>query len=100
MCWIKIWDIDQSLRFSGSGYLLTMVKTNSCDMQAVQNLVVSYVPGSQLKSDGGNELSFVLPLESSSSFEGLFSSLEMSSETLGISGFGVSQITLEDVFLR
>ena len=46
------------------------------------------------------ELSYVLPREESSKFESLFSYLEKHKHDLGISSYGASVTTLEEVFLK
>lgn len=48
----------------------------------------------------GAELTFILPSESTSKFEQLFSELESRREELGINSFGVSVTTMEEVFLK
>ncbi len=46
------------------------------------------------------ELSYVLPSEYAKKFEGLFTELEDNKTTLGISSYGASVTTLEEVFLK
>lgn len=53
-----------------------------------------------MESDLGAELSYILPREDSAKFENLFEELERSKERLGISSFGASVTTMEEVFLR
>ena len=48
----------------------------------------------------GLELSFVLPSESSSRFEGLFTEIEQRRNDLGISSYGASVTTMEEVFIK
>ena len=50
--------------------------------------------------DIGLELSYILPSEESKNFETLFSYLEENKNELGISSYGASVTTLEEVFLR
>jgi len=59
-----------------------------------------HIPQVQLESNVGAELSFVLPKEESAKFEQLFANLEQDQDSLGISSFGVSVTTLEEVFLK
>jgi ATP-binding cassette subfamily A (ABC1) protein 3 len=58
------------------------------------------VPETQLESNVGAELSFILPKEKSSQFELLFRDLEDNRKELGIDSFGASVTTLEEVFLK
>ena len=88
------------LLFSGAGYRLTMVKTQNCNVQAVQELVISHVPEAHLDSNNGDELAFVLPSNASAFFQGLFSDLEKRNTALGIASFGASVTTMEEVFLK
>ena len=60
----------------GVGYHLTLVKRESCDEDAISNLVKSHVPKAEIISAVGTEIQFVLTSESSQNFEALFSELE------------------------
>jgi ABC-type sugar transport system ATPase subunit len=84
----------------GVGYHMTLVKSPSCDTSAVERLIVSSVPGSKLVGEASAELSFILPREQSSVFPQLFTSLETHRANLGISNYGVSVTTMEEVFLK
>ena len=79
---------------------MIMVKEPSCDVSRVQQIITKHVPNAKLESNISAELSFVLPNESSSMFEQLFSSLETNKTDLGISSFGASVTTMEEVFLK
>ncbi|XP_022091487.1 ATP-binding cassette sub-family A member 3-like [Acanthaster planci] len=84
----------------GVGYHMVMVKSPQCDVAKVSNLIHSYIPSAALESDVGAELSFILPNEASDKFEGLFTELEESKDQLGISSYGASLTTLEEVFIK
>ncbi|CAH3155546.1 unnamed protein product, partial [Porites evermanni] len=84
----------------GVGYHLTLVKRESCDEDAISNLVKSYVPKAEIISAVGTEIQFVLTSESSQNFEALFSELENNLEQYGVTSFGVSVTTLEEVFMK
>ena len=56
----------------GVGYHLTVVKDEKCDSDAVSELVKGTIPGSEVGTDVGAELSFILPAQSSHLFPGLF----------------------------
>ena len=84
----------------GVGYHLVMVKESSCNPDIVTNAVTKFVTGATKESDIGSELSYLLPREESSHFEELFSFLENNKENVGISSFGVSVTTMEEVFVK
>lgn len=84
----------------GAGYHMVIVKNTHCDTAAVTRLVTQYVPYASLESNAGAELSYILPKESTHRFQALFSELEMRREALGISSYGASVTTMEEVFLR
>ena len=79
---------------------MVMVKTTECDVDHVTSVVKQYVPDAKLESNISAELSYVLPSESSSQFEALFSHLETNAKTIGILSFGASVTTMEEVFLK
>lgn len=60
----------------GVGYHLTLVKKESCDQDAITNLVKHYVPTAEIISSVGAEIQFVLSSESSQNFEALFYEME------------------------
>eukprot|EP00794_Sanderia_malayensis_P008047 gene8047-8909_t len=66
------------------------------------SFVTSYVKGSSLKRSTGTELCFVLPPEErqTGAFEILFQTLEKGSKSLGVSSYGLSDTSLEEVFLK
>ncbi|KAK9157371.1 hypothetical protein Scep_003945 [Stephania cephalantha] len=98
----------------GVGYTLTLVKAVPGTSVAA-DIVYRNVPSATILSDVGTEISFRLPLASSSSFENMFHEIEscmrrpgIAIETVGsnenlclsIEGYGISVTTLEEVFLR
>ncbi|KAF9597369.1 hypothetical protein IFM89_017715 [Coptis chinensis] len=96
----------------GVGYTLTLVKS-APSASVAADIVHRHVPSATRLSDVGTEISFRLPLASSSSFESMFREIESCmikhtiSETsrnngvcFGIESYGISVTTLEEVFLR
>ncbi|XP_031487931.1 ABC transporter A family member 1 isoform X2 [Nymphaea colorata] len=98
----------------GVGYTLTLVKSNP-DARTASDIVGRHVPSAICLSDVGSEISFRLPLSSSSSFEGMFMEIESNTKRrgalleksgcseescIGIESYGISVTTLEEVFLR
>ncbi|XP_072041416.1 phospholipid-transporting ATPase ABCA3-like [Amphiura filiformis] len=84
----------------GVGYHMVCVKDSHCDVSQVTNLVTSLVPNAGLESNIGAELSYVLPHESSANFESLFTNIETNKTNLGISSYGASITTMEEVFIK
>uniref|UniRef100_A0A3P8SAU7 ATP binding cassette subfamily A member 3 n=1 Tax=Amphiprion percula TaxID=161767 RepID=A0A3P8SAU7_AMPPE len=84
----------------GAGYHMVIVKDALCDVSEITRLVHMYVPNATLESSAGAELSYILPKESTSRFELLFAELEMNRDELGITSYGASVTTMEEVFLR
>ncbi|KAM6155645.1 ATP-binding cassette sub-family A member 17-like [Rhynchocyon petersi] len=84
----------------GAGYYLTLVKKPHCDMKLVDHLVYQHIPSAILETITGEELTFILPKNSIHRFESLFSDLEERQEELGISSFGVSVTSMEEIFIR
>ncbi|KAL6049105.1 hypothetical protein STEG23_021649, partial [Scotinomys teguina] len=87
-------------RLYGIGYHVVMVKEPHCDIDEISKLIHDYASTAILKTNVGNELSFILPQEYTQKFEALFTALEENQGRLGISSFGISVTTMEDVFLR
>ncbi|GFP92211.1 ABC transporter a family member 1 [Phtheirospermum japonicum] len=89
----------------GVGYTLTLVKTTPTASTAA-DIVYSHIPSATCVSEVGNEISFKLPLASSSSFESMFREIESCMQKSkpsfdsGIESYGISVTTLEEVFLR
>lgn len=84
----------------GSGYTLTVCKARTCNVPALQGLVLGSVRGATLTSNVGAEISFKLPLSEASGFSDLFTKFEEQKASLGIEQFGVSVTTMEEVFIR
>ncbi|XP_006874024.1 PREDICTED: ATP-binding cassette sub-family A member 3-like [Chrysochloris asiatica] len=83
----------------GAGYYMTLVRMPHCDTEKVTHLVYQHIPSAILEASFG-ELTFILPKNSTHRFEALFSELELRQEELGISSFGASVTTMEEVFIR
>ncbi|XP_052284173.1 phospholipid-transporting ATPase ABCA1-like isoform X3 [Dreissena polymorpha] len=71
-------------------------------VKKVTSFVKKYVPEAKLVEDNMTELSYQLPDEAArrGDFERLFSELERSHDDLGVSSFGISDTSLEEVFLK
>ena len=84
----------------GVGYHLTIVKDDSCDPSQVERAVKSVVSDAEKSTDVGAELSYILPSSATRSFPQLFDELEAKKAALGISSFGISVTTMEEVFIK
>lgn len=84
----------------GVGYHMTLVKESKCITQAIERIVKSYVPKAEIVTDVGMELSFILPSNEAAKFPDLFDKLENNREVLGISSYGISITTMEEVFIK
>lgn len=88
----------------GIGYHLTLVLDGSCREHAITRLVTTHVPKAEKARRHGRELSFILPHNAVTNFAPLFSAIEGEinnrNSRLGISSYGVSMTTLEEVYLH
>uniref|UniRef100_A0A7N8YHU5 P-type phospholipid transporter n=1 Tax=Mastacembelus armatus TaxID=205130 RepID=A0A7N8YHU5_9TELE len=114
----------------GTGYYLTLVKRDydltlqSCrnsastvsyskktekvkevsdaDVSLISNVIFKHVPEARLVEDLGHELTYVLPYQSAKdgAFVELFHELDDRLTDLGISSYGISDTTLEEIFLK
>jgi ATP-binding cassette, subfamily A (ABC1), member 3 len=65
----------------------------------LKKIITHYIPEAKLLSDVGSELSYQLPLGSSSQFTAMFEKLDEHVDKKSISCYGVSITTLDEVFL-
>eukprot|EP00042_Codosiga_hollandica_P059065 m.900658 g.900658 ORF g.900658 m.900658 type:complete len:796 (-) comp60047_c0_seq2:2027-4414(-) len=84
----------------GTGYHMTLVKLAGCNTAQVERNIKHFVPAARCVSDVGSELAFILPFEDLPSFPSLLEYFDERKTQLGISSYGVSVTTLEDVFLK
>uniref|UniRef100_A0A8D2QDF4 P-type phospholipid transporter n=1 Tax=Zonotrichia albicollis TaxID=44394 RepID=A0A8D2QDF4_ZONAL len=96
----------------GTGYYLTLVKKdvdsslsscrNSSNVSAISNLITKHVPEARLVEDIGHELTYVLPYKAAKegAFVELFHEIDDRLSDLGISSYGISETTLEEIFLK
>ncbi|KAJ8778948.1 hypothetical protein J1605_013182 [Eschrichtius robustus] len=95
----------------GDGYHLTLTKKKSpnvnastvCDTTAVTAVIQSHLPEAYLKEDIGGELVYVLPLfstEVSGAYLSLLRALDNGLSDLNIGCYGISDTTMEEVFLN
>ncbi|XP_061463687.1 glucosylceramide transporter ABCA12 isoform X2 [Rhineura floridana] len=95
----------------GSGYHLTLTKKKSptlnlaeeCDTSAVTAMIQSHLPEAYLREDIGGELVYVLPPfnnKVSSAHQSLLRGLDSGLSDLNIGCYGISDSTVEEVFLN
>ncbi|XP_071314730.1 phospholipid-transporting ATPase ABCA1b isoform X1 [Trachinotus anak] len=72
------------------------------DVSLVSSLILRHVPAARLVEDLGHELTYVLPYSAAKdgAFVELFKDLDVKLPDLGISSYGVSDTTLEEIFLK
>ncbi|XP_066182901.1 ATP-binding cassette sub-family A member 13 [Sylvia atricapilla] len=92
----------------GQGHSLTLIKKPSVfeiqdpkHIVQVTSLVQTHIPEAFLKENSGTELTYVIPERADKmSFKGLFQALDQSLQHLHVTGYGISDTTLEEVFLK
>ncbi|XP_040532198.1 glucosylceramide transporter ABCA12 isoform X1 [Gallus gallus] len=91
----------------GDGYHLTLTKKKNmieeCDTSAVTSLIQSHLPEAYLKEDIGGELVYVLPPFKSTvsgAYQALLRALDTSLSDLHLGCYGISNTTVEEVFLN
>nr|KAG5699338.1 hypothetical protein BaRGS_004275 [Batillaria attramentaria] len=84
----------------GAGYHLIIVKGPNCDVDAVTATVRGEISAAELEAEVGAELSYLLPEDQVSKFPKLFEMIESHEKKLGLTSFGVSATTMEEVFLK
>lgn len=69
------------------------------DITLISGLILKHVPNSRMVEDLGHEIIYILPYESAKdgAFVDLFRDLDDHLSDLGISSYGVSDTTLEEV---
>nr|XP_009931047.1 PREDICTED: ATP-binding cassette sub-family A member 12 [Opisthocomus hoazin] len=91
----------------GDGYHLTLTKKKNmieeCDTTAVTSLIQSHLPEAYLKEDIGGELVYVLPPFKSTvsgAYQALLRALDTSLSDFHLGCYGISNTTVEEVFLN
>ncbi|XP_028673550.2 ATP-binding cassette sub-family A member 13-like [Erpetoichthys calabaricus] len=80
---------------------LTMEGHSLCDERAVMSLIQQHIPQAYLKGAAGGELSYIIPTSADkAAYSNLFQALDENLERLHLLGYGISDTTLEEVFLN
>ena len=83
----------------GMGYHLVIVKEEQCNVDRITETIRKYIPGVKVNQNVGAELSYLLPSNQSHQFQYIFQELEMNRKSYGMSSYGASVTTMEEVFL-
>ncbi|KAK5604485.1 ATP-binding cassette sub- A member 1 [Crenichthys baileyi] len=77
-------------------------ETTTIDVSLISGVIFKHVPEARLVEDLGHELTYVLPYQSAKDggFVELFHELDDRLTDLGISSYGISDTTLEEIFLK
>ena len=84
----------------GDGYNLVVVKKDRTENHQLETFVLNNVPGSSKVSEVSSEATYLLPKTSSNYFAEFFKKFDQDLPNLGVSSYGVSMTTLEEVFLQ
>ncbi|XP_068602787.1 glucosylceramide transporter ABCA12 [Brachionichthys hirsutus] len=93
----------------GQGYKLTLTKktqvadSDQIDTAELKSFVQAHVPEARLKESQGGDLVYSLPpftSSSASSYRSLLTALDSNLDALQLGGYGISDTTLEEVFLQ
>uniref|UniRef100_A0A8C8MK64 P-type phospholipid transporter n=1 Tax=Oncorhynchus tshawytscha TaxID=74940 RepID=A0A8C8MK64_ONCTS len=77
-------------------------EATTIDVTMISNVIFKHVPAARLVEDLGHELTYVLPYEAAKggAFVELFHEIDDRLSDLGISSYGISDTTLEEIFLK
>lgn len=71
---------------------------NPKDTACATSLIQTYIPRASLRGCSGGELSYVIPQDADRAcFRGLFQALDQNLQHLHLTGYGISDTTLEEV---
>ena len=81
----------------GAGYHLVIVKEEDCNVERITQRIAEYIPEVRVNQNVGAELSYLLPEDQSHQFQHIFKDLEVNQHQYGISSYGASVTTMEEV---
>ena len=79
---------------------MTIVKGSDFKENEIVSTITKIIPTAKMTGNVAAELSYTLNEDTSKDFKNLFEKLEDTKENNGISSFGVSVTTLEEVFIK
>ena len=83
----------------GAGYHLRAAMKPDTPAAPLTAFVQQHVPGAVLEEDQALQASLLLPNECLADFGNLFEALDASMESLGVTGYGISLPSMQEVFL-
>ena len=84
----------------GAGYTVTLELSDQADRGKIDELVATCVPRGKLVDNTDLSRAFVLPCKDQPLYAGLFAALENAGPELGVTGYGVTATSLEEVFIK
>jgi ABC-type lipoprotein export system ATPase subunit len=86
----------------GTGYRLTCARIMEAgaDAKQIEMLLQTHVPTAALLTDVGAEMTFQLPSDVVTDFPAMLRSLDEQKASLGVEHYGMTQVTMEEVFLK
>lgn len=84
----------------GIGYKLTIVKNPDCNVSNCTAFLKSYIVDLKENTDIASELTYILPNDNVPKFPAMLKDLEEKKESLGISSYGLTITSLEEVFMK
>ncbi|XP_030648495.1 phospholipid-transporting ATPase ABCA1b isoform X2 [Chanos chanos] len=95
-------DASESSSDAGLGSDHESEAATAIDVSLISSVILKHVPNARLAEDLGHEITYVLPYESAKdgAFVELFHDMDDRLSDLGISSYGVSDTTLEEIFLK
>nr|XP_020755556.1 LOW QUALITY PROTEIN: ATP-binding cassette sub-family A member 13 [Odocoileus virginianus texanus] len=91
----------QGLRLTLSRQPSVLEADDPKDTACATSLIQSYIPQASLRGSSRGELSYVIPEDADRAcFKGLFQALDLNLHQLHLTGYGLSDTTLEEVFLH
>jgi len=88
------------LFFSGVGYHLILSKDSNSDPNQIFQLVQKHVEQAKIESAISAECKILLPHGSSTKFPALFEDIERNKDVLHIFSIGLSETSIEEVFMK
>ena len=76
-----------------------MLETKTLSTQKIYEFIQKKIPGAILTRQLNNTLNFTLPYSQKSNFKSFFNALDKNKNVLEIASYGISDTTLEEIFL-
>ena len=76
-----------------------LIEARSKSIEVITNFITKKINGATLTRQINNNYSFTLPYSQKANFENFFNALEKNKSALEISSYGISDTTLEEIFL-